>query len=59
MQVVINKCFLLNAEKYLAQISFVVFEKNAPLILSFRHPEIMVSGSLETDFLPVNSLTGY
>jgi len=40
----------------LAQIRFVVFEKNAK---SFRHPEIMVSGSLETDFLPVNSLTGY
>jgi len=32
MQVVFNKCFLLNSEKILAQIRFVVFEKNAPLI---------------------------
>jgi len=29
IQVVINKCFLLNPEKKLAQIRFVVFEKNA------------------------------
>jgi len=29
MQFVINKCFLLNPEKNLAQIRFVVFEKNA------------------------------
>jgi len=29
MQVVINKCFLLNSEKNLAQIRLVVFEKNA------------------------------
>jgi len=32
MQVVINKCFLLNPEKSLAQIRLVVFKKNAPLI---------------------------
>jgi len=32
MQVVINKCFLLNREKKLAQIRLVVFEKIAPLI---------------------------
>jgi len=29
MQVVMNKCFLLNPEKNLAQIGLVVFEKNA------------------------------
>jgi len=29
MQFVINKCFLLNLEKNLVQIYFVVFEKNA------------------------------
>jgi len=29
MQVVINKCFLLNPEKKLAQIRLDVFEKNA------------------------------
>jgi len=29
MQVVINKCFLLNPEKKLAQIRLIVFEKNA------------------------------
>jgi len=27
-----NKCLLLNSEKKLAQIRFVVFEKNVPLI---------------------------
>jgi len=32
MQVVMNKYFLLNLEKNLAQIRLVVFEKNAPLI---------------------------
>jgi len=32
MQVVMNKCFLLNPEKILAQIRLVVFEKNASLI---------------------------
>jgi len=32
MQVVMIKCFLLNPEKRLAEIRFVVFEKNAPLI---------------------------
>jgi len=33
MQVVMNKCFLLNLKnKNLAQIRLVVFEKNAPLI---------------------------
>jgi len=32
MQVVMNKCFLLNLEKNLAQIRLVVYEKNAPLI---------------------------
>jgi len=32
MQVVMNKCFLLNPEKLLVQIRIVVFEKNAPLI---------------------------
>jgi len=32
MQVVINKCFLLNPEKNLVQIRFVVIEKNASLI---------------------------
>jgi len=32
MQVVMNKCFLLNPEKNLTQICLVVFEKNAPLI---------------------------
>jgi len=29
MQVVMNKCFLLNSEKNLVQICLVVFEKNA------------------------------
>jgi len=29
MQIVINKCFLQNPEKKLAQIRLVVFEKNA------------------------------
>jgi len=29
MQVVMNKCFLLNPEKNFAQISLVVFEKNS------------------------------
>jgi len=29
MQVVMNKCFLLNTEKNLAQIRLVVYEKNA------------------------------
>jgi len=33
MQVVINKWFLLNPKKKLAQIRLVIFEKNAPLIL--------------------------
>jgi len=32
MQVVMNKCFLLNPEKKLMQIHLVIFEKNAPLI---------------------------
>jgi len=35
MQVIINKCFLLNPKKNLAQIRLVVFQKNAktaPLI---------------------------
>jgi len=33
MQVIVmNKCFLLNPEKYLAQVRLVVFEKNALLI---------------------------
>jgi len=32
MQIVMNKCFLLNPEKNLAQIRLVVFEKYAPLI---------------------------
>jgi len=32
MQVVMNKCFLLNPEKNMVQISLVVFEKNASLI---------------------------
>jgi len=32
MQVVMNKCFLLNPEKNVAQIRLVVFEKKAPLI---------------------------
>jgi len=32
MQVVMNKYFLLNPEKKLAQIRLIVFEKNAPLI---------------------------
>jgi len=32
MQVVMNKCFLLNPEKNLAQIRLVVFEKNASLV---------------------------
>jgi len=31
-QVIINKYFLLNREKNLAQIRLVVFKKNAPLI---------------------------
>jgi len=31
MQVVMNKCFLLNPEKKLAQICLVVFEKNAKI----------------------------
>jgi len=66
IQVVINKCFLLNPKKNLAQIRLVVFEKNAPLIpkndvtepkarllqvkVSFRLPKTMVSENLETDF---------
>jgi len=59
MEVVMNKCFLLNSEKKLAQIRLVVFKKNAPLIpknyvnkpkarrlkISFRLPETMVSGT--------------
>jgi len=32
MQVVMKKCFLLNLEKNVAQIRFVVFQKIAPLI---------------------------
>jgi len=28
-----NKCFLLNSEKNLAQIRFVIFEKNVPSIV--------------------------
>jgi len=32
MQIVMNKCFLLNPEKNLTQIRLVVFEKNAILI---------------------------
>jgi len=32
MQVVMDKCFLLNPEKNLAQIRLIVFEKNVPLI---------------------------
>jgi len=32
MQVVINKCFLLNPEKEIGTDPFCVFEKNAPLI---------------------------
>jgi len=32
MQVVMNKCFLLNPEKHLAQIRLVVFEQNAHFI---------------------------
>jgi len=32
MQVVINKCFLLNLEKNLVKIRLVVFAKNVPLI---------------------------
>jgi len=31
MQVVMNKCFLLNLEKNLAQIGFVVFEKSVKI----------------------------
>jgi len=31
MQVVMNKCFLLNPEKNLTQIRLVIFEKNAHL----------------------------
>jgi len=33
IKVVMNKCFLLNPEKNMAQIHVVVFEKNAPLIM--------------------------
>jgi len=43
MQVVITKCFLLNAEKNLAHIRFVVFEKNAPFILKNDVTEPTVS----------------
>jgi len=32
MLVAMNKCFLLNPEKKLAQVRLVVFEKNAPSI---------------------------
>jgi len=32
MQVVMNKCFLLNPENNLAQIRLVVFEKNAKTV---------------------------
>jgi len=32
MQVIMNKCFLLNPKKNFAQIRHIVFEKNAPLI---------------------------
>jgi len=36
MQVVVNKCFLLNPENYLAQICLVVFETHAHL-----HPKYL------------------
>jgi len=32
VMVILNKCFLLNSKKNLAQICLIVFEKNAPLI---------------------------
>jgi len=38
IQVVMNKCFLLNPEKNLAQIRLVVFEKKAPLISGMTLP---------------------
>jgi len=38
MQVVMNKYFLLNPEKKLAQICLVAFEKNAPLIPKMTSP---------------------
>jgi len=34
MQVVMNKCFLLNPDKKFGAILLVVFEKNAPLLLN-------------------------
>jgi len=33
MQVIMNKCLLLNPEKKLSQFRLVIFEKDAPLIL--------------------------
>jgi len=53
MQVVMNKCFLLNPEKEMAQLRLVVWEKRKKTHLSFRKM------TPETDFQPVNSLTGY
>jgi len=79
MQVVINKCFLLNPEKIFGADPFCHFREKRKKRTSnsendvtepkarrlaysnnqFRHLEIMVSESLETNFLLVNSLTGY
>jgi len=61
MQVVINKCFLPNLEKNLAQIQLVVFKKNAPLIKEMTSPNRrlgykMVSGNLK---LTLNLLTAF
>jgi len=38
MQVGMNKCFLLNPDKILAQIRLIVFEKNAKTALLRRTP---------------------
>jgi len=44
MQIVVNKCFLLNPKKDLAQVRLVVFEKNAKTAnsdaLQFRKSDI-------------------
>jgi len=50
MQFVINKCFLLNPLKKLAQIHLVVFEKNAHYNSEKFEKNNIVSGSLKLTF---------
>jgi len=40
MQIVFNKSFVLNPEKKLAQIRFIVFDKNAKAALYFRKSDV-------------------